>query len=209
MDYGPYFAAAQAHTASDPAHDMLHVQRVFENAQRILCTERANEVVVLTAILLHELFNYPKGHPDSHQSGDVCAAHADQVLRAHAFPEEWREHVLDCIRNHSFSKGVVPSTLEGKVVQDADRLDSIGAVGIARCFATCAEMGRPFYNLTDPFCHNRQANDKEFGIDHFYLKLLKIEERLHTATARSLARERSQFMRQYLQQLEGELAGTR
>jgi uncharacterized protein len=68
--------------------------------------------------------------------------------------------IVTCIREHAFSRGIVPRTLEGRVVQDADRLDAIGAIGIARCMATCADMKRPFYSPEDPFCRAREPNDK-------------------------------------------------
>ena len=85
----------------------------------------------------------------------------------------------------------MPETIEGKVLQDADRLDAIGAIGIARCFATCAEMRVPFYNPDDPFCGVREPDDKRWGLDHFYRKLLRIPDGLHTATARAIAKDRN------------------
>jgi uncharacterized protein len=204
----PYREAAQTAALDDPAHDFHHVQRVYENGALLLEKEpSADRDVVLTAILLHELFNYPKGHPDSKLSGDVCAEKAKPLLIEHHFPIGKRELVLDCIRNHSFSKGVVPDHMEGKLVQDADRLDSIGAIGIARCFATSAEMGRPFYHPTDPLARHREPNDKEWGVDHFYNKLLKIEERLHTEAGKQVAHERTRFMEGFLMQLEAEIQG--
>lgn len=188
-----------------PAHDFLHVLRVTENARRIGEAEGARLDIVLPAAMLHELFNYPKGHPESHRSGDVCAAHAEVVLRAEGCAAEQIERVCACIRDHAFSKGVVPSDLEGRVVQDADRLDAIGAIGIARCMATCSEMQRPFYQSQDPFCRNREPDDKAWGIDHFYKKLLRIPDTLHTATARALAAERAGAMHAFLSQLEREI----
>lgn len=207
MDYTPFIETAKREALTDPAHDFLHVQRVYDNARHILKIEKADEEVVLTAVLLHELFNYPKGHPESYRSGDVCAEKAEEVLGEHSFPSEKIPHVLDCIRNHSFSKGVTPSTIEGKIVQDADRLDAIGAIGIARCFATCQEMGRPFYEQADPMSRNREPNDKLYGIDHFFIKLLNIADRLHTDTARQIAAERTGFMKHYLEQLDAEIKG--
>ena len=100
----------------------------------------------------------------------------------------------------------IEKTLEAKVLQDADRLDAIGAIGIARCFATSADMKRPFYATDDPFCRTRDPDDKQWGIDHFYKKLLRIADGLHTATARAMARDRAEFMRGYLAQLEREIA---
>jgi len=200
-------AAAFARIAgAEPAHDALHVTRVMASARRIAAAEQADVDVCVTAAMLHELFNYPKSHPDSSRSGDVCAEHAIALLREHGCDEAFSERVAYCIRVHSFSRGIVPETLEAKVLQDADRLDAIGAIGIARCFATSADMKRPFYAPDDPFCRAREPDDKQWGIDHFYRKLLRIGDDLHTATARAIAAERVAFMRAYLDQLEREVA---
>jgi len=200
-------AAAFARIAgAEPAHDALHVTRVMASARRIAAAEGADVDVCVTAAMLHELFNYPKSHPDSSRSGDVCAEHATALLREHGWDEAFIARVAYCIAVHSFSRGIMPETLEAKVLQDADRLDAIGAIGIARCFATSADMKRPFYALDDPFCRAREPDDKEWGIDHFYKKLLRIGDGLHTATARALAAERIAFMRAYLDQLEREVA---
>lgn len=205
VDYTAFMDAARKTSSIDPAHDMLHVKRVLNHALHILEVEPADAEIVIPAILLHELFNYPKGHPDSKQSGDVCAAYAAEVLDREHYPHSKREYVLDCIRNHSFSKGIVPDHLEGKVVQDADRLDAIGAVGIARLFATCSEMGTPFYCSNDPFGHRRSLNDKQYGLDHFYVKLFHICDSLHTDTARQMAVVRTEFMESYIAQLQAEI----
>jgi uncharacterized protein len=184
----------------------LHVARVMASARRIAAAEGADVDVCVTAALLHELFNYPKSHPESSRSGDVCAEHAVALMREQRhFDDAFINSVAYCIRVHSFSRGIVPETLEAKVLQDADRLDAIGAIGIARCFATSADMKRPFYAPTDPFCRTREPDDKQWGIDHFYRKLLRIGDGLHTATARAIAAERIAFMRAYLDQLEREI----
>lgn len=197
---------AKEYSTNDPAHDYLHVYRVFKNGQLILKQEPdADEEVVLTAILLHEVFNFPKNHPLSSKSGDICSIIVGQLLADHYFNPEKMPKVLDCIRNHSFSKGIVPTTLEEKIVQDADRLDAIGAIGIARCFATSAEMKRPFYDFQDPFAQNRELDDKSFAIDHFYRKLLKLGESMHTATAKELASKRINYMKSYLEQVSEEI----
>ena len=198
-------AAARTIT-HEPAHDYLHVRRVVMNARHIAEAEGADRFVVTAAALLHELFNHPKGHPESHLSGEVCAAEACAVLREAGCPSKYIEPVCYAIRVHSFSRGIVPDTLEAKVLQDADRLDAIGAIGVARCFATCAQMQRPFYEPSDPFCHAREPNDKEFGLDHFYKKLLRVPGTLHTRTAHGLAAERIAFMNDYLEHLRRELS---
>jgi uncharacterized protein len=192
-------------SAGGPAHDHLHVRRVVASARTIALAERADVDVSATSALLHELFNYPKDHPDSARSGDVCAQEAAALLAAEGYPAPFVDRVTYAIRVHSFTRGIVPETLEARVLQDADRLDAIGAIGIARCFATCADMKRPFYADDDPFCSSREPDDKAWGLDHFYRKLLRIPETLHTATARALAAERVVFVRAFLDQLAREV----
>jgi uncharacterized protein len=199
-------AIAETRASSDSAHDFAHVLRVTETARRLAIAEGADLAVVVPATLLHELFNFPKGHPESHRSGEVCAAHALDVLHAAGVEGARAEAIATCIREHPFSRGILPRTLEGKIVQDADRLDAIGAIGIARCMATCADMKRPFYSPVDPFCRTREPNDKEWGIDHFFKKLLRIPDALHTAAARKEAAGRLEVMQSFLAQLEREIA---
>ena len=207
MDYSPFLQAAREASSRDPAHDFSHVERVRKNAELLLKEVKADSDIVIPAILLHELFNYPKGHPQSRYSGDVCAELARGVLDEADYPLAKREKVLDCIRFHSFSRGVIPEHIEGKIVQDADRLDAIGAIGIARLFATCAEMGQPFYDPRDPFGDHRQHDDKEYGLDHFYVKLFKLADGMHTEAARRIAHERTEFMEAYIAQLRREIEG--
>ncbi len=202
-------AAALARVGdAEPAHDALHVRRVMANARRIAAAEGADVEVATTAALLHELFNYPKDHPDSARSGDVCAEHALALLGEHGVGGDFADAVAYCIRVHSFSRGIVPETLEARVLQDADRLDAIGAIGVARCFATTAKMGRPFYRADDPFCAGRAPDDKLWAVDHFYKKLLRVADGLHTATARALAAPRVAFLRQFLDELGREIDET-
>lgn len=205
VDFDVYLERAKKSGSQEPAHDFLHVKRVYQNAKAILQEQPADEEVVLLAAILHELFNYPKNHPESHLSGEVCAKLALQVLAEEGFPSERAEHVAACIRDHSFSKGVTPNSTEGKILQDADRLDAIGAIGIARCFATCSTMERPFYSEFDPFCKERTPDQSEYGLDHFYQKLFRIPETLHTEAAKRMANKRMEFMRDYILQLETEI----
>jgi uncharacterized protein len=192
----------------DPAHDWQHCLRVAGNARIIAAEEGARGDVVVPAALLHELFNYPKDHAKSAESGDECARLAEGLLGEIGWPAEGAAAIAYCIRVHSFSRGIRPETLEAKVLQDADRLDAIGAIGIARCFATCAAMQRPFYDPADPFCGSRAPDDKLWGVDHFYRKLNGIAASLHTATARAMGKERAQFMERYLAQLSAEIGAS-
>ena len=193
----------------EPAHDFFHVQRVVQNTRIIARGEKLggdDADVAATAALLHELFNLPKDHPDSSRAGDICAEHALELLACENAPRGMIERVASAIRDHAFSKGVVPEALTSRVLQDADRLDAIGAIGLARMWATSADMKRPFYAPEDPFCDSREPNDKEWGLDHVFKKLLQIPERLHTATAKELARPRIAFLYTYLDQLRDEIS---
>lgn len=198
-------AEARVVAEADPAHDFSHVLRVVATARAIGAAEGADVDVATTAALLHELFNHPKSHPESHLSGDVCAEHARALLAREGAATPFTEQVTDAIRTHAFSRGLAPTSLEGEVLQDADRLDAIGAIGIARCFATCAIMKRPFYAPDDPMCRTRAPNDKLWGTDHFFTKLLRIPTQLHTKTGRAMADGRAAAMRAFLAELEREI----
>lgn len=200
--------AAQAMPAdADPAHDFLHVRRVAALARGIAEAEGADVVVAVGAALLHELVNLPKDHPDSRRSGDLCAEAAAELLREEGVEAQRSAEICACIRDHAFSKGVTPSSLAARVVQDADRLDAIGAVGVARLFATCTAMRTPFYCEDDPLCRTREPDDRRYGLDHFFRKLLRIPAGLHTASARALAGPRARLMDEFLARFERELAG--
>jgi uncharacterized protein len=190
---------------SAPAHDFLHVLRVASTGLRIADQEGADPTIVVGAALLHEIFNYPKGHPQTHLSGEIASRHAGDLLDKLHVDRSLAEPICYAIRVHGFSRGIVPETLEAKILQDADRLDAIGAIGIARCFATCSQMERPFYSVADPFCRSREPDDKNFGLDHFYRKLLILSRGLHTAAARELASRRVAFMETFLRELENEI----
>jgi uncharacterized protein len=197
--------AQAAASFADPAHDFGHVTRVVRSATTLARTEGAQVEVVRVAALLHELVNLPKSHPESSRSGELCAHAAARLLEREGAEAAFTAAVSECIRVHAFSAELSPTSLEAKILQDADRLDAIGAIGIARCFATCSSMGRPFYSEADPFCEHRPPDDKAWGLDHFYRKLLRIESSLHTATARTLAKTRVSFMNDFLNQLRSEI----
>lgn len=194
-------------TDADPAHDILHVRRVAALARTIAAAEGADMVVCVGAALLHELVNLPKSHPESWRSGDLCAEAAAELLREEGVEAQRSAEICACIRDHAFSKGVTPSSLAARVVQDADRLDAIGAVGVARLFATCTAMRTPFYCEDDPLCRTREPDDRRYGLDHFFRKLLRIPAGLHTASARALAGPRARLMDEFLARFERELAG--
>lgn len=190
----------------DPAHDFSHIMRVYKNAELIGNREDAEMEILLVATLLHDLVVYPKGSAKRSKSADDSADIAEKLLQHYNYPPVKIDKVCYCIRTHSYSKKLMPSTLEGKILQDADRLDAIGAIGIARTFSVGGSEKRLFYNPKDPFCKSyREYDDKQWTLDHFQTKLLKLKDSMHTQTAREIAKERTKFMKLFIDQLVKEI----
>ena len=190
---------------NDSAHDFEHIMRVYKNAQKICKQEKANEKLVLSAALLHDVISYPKSDKRSKTSSIKSAEKSKQILKNYDFSAEEINIISDAIRDHSFSQNKIPQTIEGKILQDADRLDAIGAIGIARVFATGGSLKRPFYNLEDPFCKNRKPDDKVWTVDHFFQKLLKLESLMNTKSGKAEAKKRTKILKDYLKQLKQEI----
>lgn len=191
----------------DMAHDLEHIRRVVRNAQALAAAEGARLEVVLPAAWLHDCVTVPKDSPRRAQASRLAADQAVKWLRSWGCPEALLPEIAHAIEAHSFSAGIAPRTIEAKVVQDADRLEAIGAIGLARCLMLGGAMGRPLYATADPFCENRKPDDGVSALDHFYTKLLKLEGTMQTASGRKKAQRRTQFLRQFLGQLRHELGG--
>lgn len=190
---------------NDSAHDFEHVMRVFKNAQKICKKENANEKLVLSAVLLHDVISYPKFDKRSKLSSIKSAEESKKILKKFNFTKEEIQIVFDAIHDHSFSRNKIPTTIEGKILQDADRLDAIGAIGIARVFAVGGSEKRPFYNIKDPFCKNREPDDTIWTLDHFYRKLLKLESFMNTKSGKIEAKKRTKILKDFLNELKKEI----
>lgn len=190
----------------DPAHDFQHIMRVYKNAELIGHREGANMAILLPAVLLHDLVVYPKGSAKTSKSADDSADLAEKWLQSYGYTQDKIDKISYCIRTHSYSKRLVPMTLEGKILQDADRLDALGAIGIARTFSVGGSEKRMFYNPVDPLWKSsRELNDREWTLDHFQTKLLRLKKSMHTKTAKEIAQERARFMVSFIKQLQKEL----
>ena len=190
----------------DPAHDFHHIMRVYNNAKMIGLHEDTDMEILLPAVLLHDLVIYPKGGNNSSRSSDESADLAENILQSYSYSQDQINQICYCIRVHNYSKRLVPTSLEGKILQDADRLDALGAIGIARTFSVGGLEKRTFYNAEDPFCRSKRVlNDKQWTLDHFQTKLLKLEGSMHTQTAKKIARERTRFMILFIEQLQEEI----
>lgn len=190
---------------NDPAHDFEHVLRVYETAKMICTEEKANKKLVLYSVLLHDIAAFPKNDKRSKISSTKSSKEAKKILKKFSFPDEEIKIISNAIEDHSFSKNKKPTSLEGKILQDADRIDAIGAIGIARTFAVGGSENRPFYNKSDPFCSIRNPNDQNWTLDHFYKKLLVIESKMNTKSGKKEAKRRTKILRRFLTDLKREI----
>lgn len=198
--------AKQRISSDDVSHDFEHASRVLSNAEIIAKEENADLDVIVPAALFHDLVVYPKNHPDRHKSQEESSDAAEKILNSlDNFPQEKINKVKICILECSFSKGIVPELLESKILQDADGLEATGAISIMRTYSSTGQMKRLFYNPEDPFCKNRQPNGPKFALDLFYERLLKVESRMHTQKAKSIAKRRTKFLLDFLKEFKIEL----
>lgn len=205
--FEPYFEAEMRKraTSDDPAHDFLHFKRVVKIAKKLCLEEKAEMNVVVPAAWLHDFVNLPKSDPRRSEASRMAADEAILFLKGLGYPEVYFSRIHHAIVAHSFSAAVKPETVEAQTVQDADRLDGLGAIGIARCFAVAGLLKRPFFDDEDPFCANRTPEDSKFTIDHFFVKLLKLHESLGTKSGREEGLRRTEIMRRFLEDLEDEV----
>ncbi len=193
--------------ANDPAHDLAHIRRVVANARMLAAAEGADLAVVLPAAWLHDCVVLPKDSADRPRASRLAAAAAVDFLSAAGYPAQHVPAIGHAIAAHSFSARIPAETLEARVVQDADRLDAIGAIGIARTLMLGATMGKPLYDEAEPLPLTRPPDDARSAIDHFYTKLLRLAEMMQTATGRREGERRTRLMRLYLAELGRELLG--
>ena len=205
-DWQPKFELfVTAQLAEDPAHDLAHVQRVVSNAVRFARELDAVMEVVFPAAWLHDCVVIPKDSPQRPYASQLAAEAAVAFLHEQNYPQRYLDEIGHAIMAHSFSANIPAKTLEAKIVQDADRIDALGAIGIARCFAMGGMLARPLYQLPDPFCEDREPDDLLATVDHFYTKLLRLAGTMQTKAGKREAEKRSQFMLGYLARLKEEI----
>jgi len=192
--------------AQDPAHDIAHLDRVWTNAHRIARSEEnVNLRVLMAGAYLHDLVNLPKDHPDRTMASTYSAEKAGPILADLGFSCDEINRAQHVIAAHSYSAGIAPESFEAEILRDADRLDALGAVGIARTFLVAGVMGRALADPNDPFAANRQLDDQLWSIDHWHLKLLQLPREMVTDKGREIARKRARLMLAYLRQLSKEM----
>jgi len=174
-------------------HDYFHIQRVVKIAKRIAEEENADLFLVELAAWLHDLGDY-KLHDGIDKSEELIL----EFLNGLNLPLKTISQMIEIVSQVSFSKGNQPTSLEAKIVQDADRLDAIGAIGIARTFAYGGSKQREIWNPEGP---------GETSVQHFYDKLLKLKDLIHTNSAKKIAEERHQYLEEFLEKFYAEWEG--
>jgi uncharacterized protein len=198
--------AALGPEADDGSHDQSHLLRVARNAIEIADAEPGCDREVLTAaIILHDCVAVEKNSPERSQASRLAAARARTILAKMGRSPARIEQAAHAIEAHSFSAGIEANTLEAQIVQDADRLDAIGAIGIARCFYVAGRMGSRLYDPSDPPAANRKLDDRKFALDHFGAKLFQIAGNFQTKTGQALADARTRTMRDFVRALLNEI----
>lgn len=193
-----------------PTHDWHHVERVVENAETLAgrTDQTVDEDVLLGAAWLHDIGRKRESDGEIADHAEWGAAEARRILETQGVDPATVDAVAHCIRAHRFSNDVEPESREAKLLSDADNLDAIGAVGLARTFAYAGEHGRTLHDPALP----PEADDSPAGetsFNHVHKKLLRIRDRMYTDAGRALAADRHAFLETFVEQFEGEVAGER
>lgn len=205
-EFDSYMQAKLVHE-TDGSHDLGHLRRVWRNCRSIAAEESGSDLLVLLAAsYLHDLVNLPKSAPDRKMASRQSADKATEYLHEVGFPEFRIEAVAKAIKTHSYSAGLTAESIDAKILQDADRLDAIGAFGIARCFCVAGQILSSLCHPDDPFAENRELDDRQFAVDHFERRLFPIVDTLHTNCARRMGQKRRQVMVGFLEQLKAEVS---
>ena len=191
----------------DSSHDASHLLRVWNNVQLISAAEGGDREVLVAATLLHDCVHVEKDSPLRAKASQLAAEKALAILHQLGWNKQKAEMVGHAIEAHSFSAQIEPRTTEAKVLQDADRLDAIGYIGIARCFYVSGRLGRSLYDPDDPIGTDRDLDDMTFAIDHFQTKLLKLSVSFQTKAGFELAKKRHEVVQEFLDNFVAEVAG--
>ncbi|HAM4364465.1 TPA: phosphohydrolase [Escherichia coli] len=185
------------HQHQDAAHDVCHFRRVWATAQKLAADDDVDMLVILTACYFHDIVSLAKNHPQRQRSSILAAEETRRLLceEFEQFPAEKIEAVCHAIAAHSFSAQIAPLTTEAKIVQDADRLEALGAIGLA------------LFDAEDPLAQHRPLDDKRYALDHFQTKLLKLPQTMQTVRGKQLAQHNAQFLVEFMAKLSAELAG--
>ena len=192
------------------SHDLSHLVRVWRNAARIARTEPGCDTeLLLAAVLLHDCVPVEKNSARRPFASRLSAARARDIVALLNWGPTRVDALAHAIETHSFSANLTAETLEAKILQDADRLDAIGAIGVARCFHAGGRMGGALYHPGDPRAEARPLDDRAYALDHFPAKLFKVAQGFLTAEGQRMAVARAEFMADFVAAFGAEVEGDR
>ncbi|NEX45818.1 HD domain-containing protein [Pseudotabrizicola algicola] len=192
----------------DAAHDLGHIDRVWANCQQIMQDEpQLDREALQMAVIFHDAVNLPKDAPNRSEASALSAKAAADWLRAQGWPATRIALVTHAIAAHSFSAGIPPQSAEARVLQDADRLEALGAIGLARMFAVAGALGGALWHPEDPLAQGRPLDDRAYALDHLEVKLFRIAQTMQTPTGRAMAAERAEWMASFRSRLLREIGG--
>jgi len=154
---------------------------------------------------MHDMINIPKDHHLRSKASELSSKKAKEILKSTAYNEEEIGQISQIILEHSYSANLKATSIESEILQDIDKLDAIGAIGIMRWATVGARMNAKYYEPIDPWAKERELNDQKFSLDHFENKLLHLNKRLNTDIAKEVGRSRQSLMLQFINQLKTEL----
>ena len=195
---------------ADSAHDFEHILRVTRMAEHLARQENADVEIVRAAALLHDIARHDEDHNDSTiDHAQVSANDARAVLLQNGADENFAARVAEAIASHRFRGTTRPETLEAKILFDADKLDSIGAIGVARAYAVAGATNQKLYSepQENAVATRKQHNQAHTPVDEYHVKLKHLRERFFTPTAKKIAAERHAFMEKFFEQLTREMSG--
>lgn len=211
LSFAPFQSLADLlipHTVAerlDGSHDVSHLHRVWSNVCAIRDIEGGDHQILLAATLLHDCVSVEKNSPFRSSASRLAAVKATELLAEMGWDEERTQAVAHAIESHSYSADITPTSLEAKILQDADRLDALGMVGVARLFYVSGRMGSHLYDPADPQAQQRNLDDKRFAVDHFKTKIFTLAQGFQTAAGRHMAQVRharaERFLLEFMEEI--------
>lgn len=186
-------------------HDITHSLRVRDLCMHLAHAEGGDIQVLEASALLHDIGRPAELKDPATDHAVISAQLAPGILSVAGFASGKIPAVVYAIKHHRHSSGVLPETLEARILQDADRLDISGALGIAMTFAYSGALDRNLYHSGDPLAEHRQLDGDTYALDHILSKLIHLPCQMHTVTARMIAEERNRFLDGFVEQLAGEI----
>lgn len=190
----------------DPAHDIDHLLRVLRTAFHIADNYAdIDRCVLLIACYFHDYLSSSKSVTFSELSSRVTADHVEKIFGRDLLSAHQLQKLHNAILCHSYSAQRLGESIESDILYDADKIDALGAIGIARLFCVAGAIRSKIYDYADPFFESRDSDDKQFAIDHFYKKILLLPEKMRTPEGRSLAKKKVRIVEHFLDQLRTDI----